>query len=129
LLQPAVEPSANVHVAHATLCNDLSVFIATFAYNCGCEFRPWQIRPVSAEPLAATRGTPVENHWLSTVLCEECKRGFNRQCQMNACPVYILYVERSAWKNQQRRARFYWKGAWSFRTRSQTFAALVLKWR
>jgi len=35
--------------------------IATTEQNCGCEFRPRKFRPVSAEPLAATRGTPVKN--------------------------------------------------------------------
>jgi len=47
----AVEASADVCIAHGTLCNDPSVCIATTAKNCGCEFRPRQIRSVSAEPL------------------------------------------------------------------------------
>jgi len=38
-------------------CNDQSVYIATTAQNCGREFRPRQFRSISAEPLAATRGT------------------------------------------------------------------------
>jgi len=52
----AEDPSANVCVAHGTLCNDLSVYIATTAKNCGREFRPRQFRSISAEPLAAIRG-------------------------------------------------------------------------
>jgi len=35
---------------------------ATTAQLCGCTLRPKQFRSVSAEPLAATRGTPVEKH-------------------------------------------------------------------
>jgi len=33
------------------------VIVATTAYYCDCEFRLGQFRSVSAEPLAATRGT------------------------------------------------------------------------
>jgi len=58
----ATEPSANVCDAHGTLWNDPSDYIATTAQNCGCEFRSRQFRSVSAEPLAATRGTLVEKH-------------------------------------------------------------------
>jgi len=36
----AAEPSVNVCVAHGTQYNDPSVYIATTAQNCGCEFRP-----------------------------------------------------------------------------------------
>jgi len=36
----AAEPTASVCVAHRTLCNDPSVYIAATAYNCGCKFRP-----------------------------------------------------------------------------------------
>jgi len=36
----AGEPFANVCVAHGTLCNDPSVYIATKAKTCGCEFSP-----------------------------------------------------------------------------------------
>jgi len=69
----ATEPSANVCVARGTLCNDPSVYIAITAKNCGCEFPPRQIRSVSAEPLAANRGTlgfrgtPVEKHWHTVI--------------------------------------------------------------
>ena len=45
----AAEPSVNVCVAHGTLSNDLSVYIATTAQNCGWEFRSRQIRSVSAK--------------------------------------------------------------------------------
>jgi len=49
----AAEPSANVCATHETLCNVPSVYIATTAQNCGCEFfvpgnfglfrrNPWQ---------------------------------------------------------------------------------------
>jgi len=58
----AAESSTNVCVVHGTLCNDPSVYIPT-TQNCGCEFCPRQIRSVSAEPLTATRGIPVEKHW------------------------------------------------------------------
>jgi len=63
----AAEPSANVCVARGKLGNDPSVYIATTAKNCGCEFPPRQIRSVSAEPLAANRGTPVEKHWHTVI--------------------------------------------------------------
>jgi len=53
----ATEPSANDCVVHGTLCNDSSAFIATTTQNYGREFRPRIFRSVSAEPLAATRGT------------------------------------------------------------------------
>jgi len=56
----AAEPTAYICVAHGTPCNDPSY---TTAQNCGCEFRPRQFWSVSAEPLAATRGTSVEKHW------------------------------------------------------------------
>jgi len=61
-LFPAAEPSANVCLAHGTLCNHPSVYIAITAQNCGCEFRPRQFWSVSAKPLAVTRGNPVEKH-------------------------------------------------------------------
>jgi len=59
--------SANVWVAHGTLCNDPKVYhtstinmwnsgIATTAENRDCEFRPRQFQSISAEPLTATRG-------------------------------------------------------------------------
>ena len=68
----AREPSANVCVAHGTLCNDPSVY-PTFSnksetavlvqeQNCGCEFHARQFRSVSVELLVATHGTPVEKH-------------------------------------------------------------------
>jgi len=66
----AAEPSANVYVVHGTLCNDPSVCIATTAQKYSYEFCPRQLRFVSAEPLAATRGTsgfrgtPIEKHWV-----------------------------------------------------------------
>jgi len=53
----AAEPSVNVCVARGTQYNDPSVYIATTAQNCGCEFHPRQFRFVSVEPLATTRGT------------------------------------------------------------------------
>jgi len=34
-----------------------------YKQNCSCEFFPRQIRSVSAGPLAATRGIPIEKHW------------------------------------------------------------------
>jgi len=54
----AAEPSVNVCVAHGTLCNDLSVYIATTAQNCGCEFRPGNFclfRRNPRQPLAEPR--------------------------------------------------------------------------
>ena len=63
LFVAAVKPSATVCVARGTLCNDPGVYIAITALNCGGEFRSRQFRSVSAEPLAATRGTPVEEDW------------------------------------------------------------------
>jgi len=60
----AAQPSANVWVAHGTLCNDPSVCIATIAQNYGCEFHPRQFWSVLAEPLAAIHGTLVEKHCL-----------------------------------------------------------------
>jgi len=56
------ESSTNVQVAHGTLCNVTSVFIATIAKYYGCKYYPWQIQSVSAKPLAAARQTSVENH-------------------------------------------------------------------
>ena len=44
----AAKPSANVCVAHGTLCNDPSVYAATTALKGVCEFRPRQFRSVSA---------------------------------------------------------------------------------
>ena len=60
----AAEPSANVCVAHGTLCNDPSVY-PIFCNkpngyrNVVCMF----YFSVLAEPLAATPGTPGEKHW------------------------------------------------------------------
>jgi len=62
----AAEPSMNVCVAQRTLCNHPSVCIATTPWNCGCEFRPRQFRSVSAELLAATRGTRTLSRKSST---------------------------------------------------------------
>jgi len=66
----AAEPSANTCVAHGTLCNDPNVYIATTTLNWDYKFRFRQFRSVSAEPLAATRGTPslVLNVKLACVL-------------------------------------------------------------
>jgi len=54
-LSAAEEPSANVWVAHGTLCNDPSVYIARTAQNCGCDFRPRQFRPISRTPGSHSR--------------------------------------------------------------------------
>jgi len=59
----AAEPSATVCIVHGTLCNHPSFYFATTANSCGCEFRPREFRSVSAEPLAATRGTLTEKHY------------------------------------------------------------------
>jgi len=69
----APEPTVNVCVPHGTQYNDPSVHIATTAQNCDREFRPRQFQPVSAEPLAATRGTTVEKHCLNVIKCHEGK--------------------------------------------------------
>jgi len=75
----AGEPSANVCVAHGTVRNDPSVYIATTAQNRGCEFRLAQFRSVSGEALAATRGTQrfrgtaVEKHCPNVIKFHEGK--------------------------------------------------------
>ena len=51
---PAAESSANVCVAHGTLCSDPSICIAATALSCDCEFPPRQLRPVSVEPRLKT---------------------------------------------------------------------------
>jgi len=56
------EPCAFVCVAHGTLYNYPSVYVATTAWNCGCKFNHGKFRSVLAEPLAATRGNQVEKH-------------------------------------------------------------------
>ena len=44
------------------------------------------------------------------VLCEEWKRGLNRQSQMNACPVYIWRA--FTVKKWAKTSKFYRKGVW-----------------
>jgi len=43
-------PFANVCVAHGTLCNDPSVYIAATAKSCGCEFRPGHFSLIGVTP-------------------------------------------------------------------------------
>jgi len=72
----AAEPSVNVCVAQGTQYNETSVYIATTPQNCGCEFRSRQFRSFSAEPPAATRGTPVEKHCPDVIKFHEGKLRF-----------------------------------------------------
>jgi len=71
-LLAAAEPSVNVYVAHGTLCDDPSVYIATTAQNCGCEFRLWQFRSVSDpwQPLVEPRLKNTELLHLVSIIQE-----------------------------------------------------------
>jgi len=60
----AAEPSANVSIAHGTLCIDPSVFIATTAQNWS-QISFQAISVCFGGTLAATRGTPVEKQWFT----------------------------------------------------------------
>ena len=59
----SVELSANVCVAHGTLYNDPSVYIATSAYNCGRELRSGNFCLFRRKPWK-----PLAESWLETLL-------------------------------------------------------------
>jgi len=52
----------NLPQMFALLMEPYAMIQATTVLKRGCKFRPRQFRFVSVEPLAASRGTPVENH-------------------------------------------------------------------